>query len=124
MKCGSLNPTKVPLDGSCRAFGNQDGYLFCDKEMENDENIPKGYYENDCGGCSFDESTHMLTCKRCRKNNGEFAESSVEVKENCVVTLNDGVLVCREDAKAFVDNKNTIIRDAPKVAEKDAKEEL
>jgi len=65
--------------------------------MENAANIPKGFYEDDCGGCTFDENTRMLTCKKCFNARGVGAESSLEVKEGCVVVLDNGVLKCRVD---------------------------
>jgi len=99
-QCGTLNPTTMVLDGSCHAFGNRDGTLFCDKEMENDANIPKGLYQGDCGGCSYNEETHMLTCKKCRGKGNVMVESSIEVKEGCDVVNEDGVLTCREDVMA------------------------
>lgn len=103
MSCGSLNPTKYILDGSCRAFGNKDGVLFCDKDMENDANIPKGFYENECGGCSFDEKTRILTCKRCQTPENGYLESTVEVKEGCIVVNDRGTLRCRDESKPSLD---------------------
>jgi len=106
MRCGSLNPTKMVLDGSCRAFGNSDGVLFCDKEMENDENVPKGDYEKDCGGCSFEESTQKLTCKKCLTPRGQFAESSLVVKEGCEVVNAAGALKCRDKPQDTMSDDN------------------
>jgi len=116
------------LDGSCRAFGNKDGELFCDKAMENDENIPKGFYESECGGCSYDEKTRMLTCKRCHKSRDEFVEASLEVTEGCVIVLDKGVLKCRDDAKPFMGmmKDDNAVEEQPKENQKEeeAKKEL
>jgi len=70
--------------------------------MENDKNIPKGFYEDKCGGCSYDEKTRMLTCKKCQNSKNEFVEASLEVKEGCVIVLDNDVLKCREDIKPFM----------------------
>jgi len=102
--CGTLIPAKIPLEG-CNAFGNNDGVLFCDKEMENDANIPKGLYEDDCGGCSYDEKTRMLTCKRCRSDNGELKESKLQVNEGCIVIVDDGILKCQEEQEPKAQKK-------------------
>jgi len=93
------------LDGSCHAFGNKDGVLFCDKEMENADNIPKGYYQSDCGGCTYDEKTHMLNCKKCKGKRNQVVEASLEVKEGCTIINDEGVLKCREDEERAADQK-------------------
>lgn len=105
--CGALAVTKYVLDGSCRAFGNRNGELFCDKEMENDENIPKGSYQKECGGCSYDETTRVLSCKRCFGNRGEALESSLKIPEQeCHIMNVWGKLQCREPIKDTMADEN------------------
>jgi len=112
MRCGSLNPTKMVLDGSCRGFGNNDGVLECDKDMDNDANVPKGPYEDNCGGCTYDEKTHMLACKKCKAVNKKYIASSLEVVEGCVIDLNAaGQLVCRDNEAKTSDIKDTMTDD-------------
>jgi len=96
--CGTLKPTRHIIDGSCRAFGNKDGELFCDKEMENEEGVPKGPYEKECGGCSYDKENRMLACKKCPgKQPGSFVESSLKVpEEGCEIINSMGELKCKE----------------------------
>ena len=106
MRCGSLNPTKMVLDGTCRGFGNRDGVLFCDREMDNDENVPDGDYLKQCGGCSFDEETRKLTCKKCQTPRGHYAESLIVVKEGCDVVNEAGALRCRVDTPDVMSDDN------------------
>jgi len=111
-RCGTLNPTKMVLDGSCRGFGNDDGVLICDKEMDNVGEVPKGPYENQCGGCSYDEKTHMLACKKCKALNRKYVASSLEVKEGCVIDVNAaGELVCQNNEAKTSDIKDTMADD-------------
>jgi len=64
--------------------------------MENDENCPKGSYQSSCGGCSYDEKTHILTCKKCPNTKNEMVESTLEVTEGCEIISRNGVLMCDE----------------------------
>ena len=93
-RCGALQRTVAVLDGSCNSFGNRDGELFCDKEMENDANVPRGKYEETCGGCSYDAGERLLRCTRCRGSNGELVTSELKVTEGCFIANRAGTLVC------------------------------
>jgi len=91
---GLLEQTWYYLDGSCYAFKNSHGELVCDKELENEPNVPKGPYQDSCGGCSFNAETGMLTCTRCRDKTGELYDSELKVTEGCIIKNNEGSLEC------------------------------
>jgi len=71
--------------------------------MENDENVPKGPFDSTCGGCSFNEETHTLSCKKCDNGKGEFVESTLEVTEGCTIIFQDGTLKCQPTRDTMAD---------------------
>eukprot|EP01107_Rhizomastix_libera_P009145 TRINITY_DN2513_c0_g2_i1.p1 TRINITY_DN2513_c0_g2~~TRINITY_DN2513_c0_g2_i1.p1 ORF type:complete len:121 (-),score=33.63 TRINITY_DN2513_c0_g2_i1:283-645(-) len=81
------------LVGSCSAFGNNNGVLFCADMDVNADDVPLGDYVKSCGGCSITDG--VLICKKCKNTLGEFVESRVVVGNCENFTNNDGKIVCK-----------------------------
>ena len=103
MRCGALQRTVYVLDGSCTVFTNRDGELVCDRAMENAAGVPRGPYEDTCGGCAFDAAARRLTCVRCRSAAGALVETALVVPDGCTIVNDGGRLACAAPAAPLDD---------------------
>jgi len=71
--------------------------------MENAENVPKGFYLDSCGGCTYDESKRELSCKKCLAKGDNYVESTLEIYDGCVIINDRGTLKCREEPREIRD---------------------
>ena len=114
-RCGTLQRTVYVLDGTCTVFTNRDGELACDRAMENAPDVPRGPYEDSCGGCTFDAPARRLACARCRDATGALAPAALVLAPGCTVVNNGGRLACAPpvddpmaDANAVPDDKTEL----------------